>query len=340
MKSTLMALCMACGLATGYAQEKPTVDIAAETRVGYNRESIDGDAVHSNNGIKGNYLNLKINGSINSSFSYSWRHRLNKKISDGSFFDATDWIYLNYKANKHWSMAAGKQVVLIGGYEYDRAPIDVFLSSEYWNNIPCYQFGGSVTYSTAQGNDQLTAQFCESPFRNPELNDLYAYNLYWMGKHGVWSTLYSLNMMEYVPDRFISYIALGNQWTLGNTRLQLDFMNRAADHQTYFLRDCSVMAEIACQCHPNWELYAKTTYDVNRTKVAADLCVLPGTELTSVGGGIHFYPLKDQKNNVRVHACAAYAWGTNGNPGGTMKDKQLTINVGLTWKMHLLSFGK
>lgn len=340
MKNMLFALCMVCSILPAYAQDKPTLEIGAETRMGYNREAIDGETLSDATGIKGDYLNLKVNGTINSSFSYSWRQRFNKKVSSSSFFDATDWIYLNYQANKHWSIAAGKQVVLIGGYEYDRAPIDIFISSEYWNNIACYQFGGSVTYTSSKGNDKLTAQFCESPFRSDEHHDLYAYNLYWVGSHGIWSTLYSVNLMEYAPNDYISYIALGNQFALGKATLQLDLMNRAAGHQTYFFRDCSVMAELSCFCLPKLEVYAKATYDVNRTNVAADFCVLPGTELTTIGGGIHFYPLKEQKNTVRIHACASYATGTNGNPSGVLQDKHLNVNVGLTWKVHLLSFGK
>lgn len=336
----LMALGMACVFASGYAQVKPTVEIGAETRMGYNRESVDGDKLDGKSGIKGNYLNLRLDGTLNSYFSYSWRQRLNKGISDSNFFDATDWIYLNYQADKHWGIAAGKQIVLIGGYEYDRAPIDVFMASEYWNNIACYQFGGSVTYTTSKGNDKLTAQFCESPFHNDQHSDLFAYNLFWMGNHGPLSTLYSVNLMEYAPKKYISYLALGNQLSLGNACLQLDFMNRAAAHQPYFFRDCSVMAELSCYCHPKLEVYAKATYDVNRTNVAADLCVLPGTELTSFGGGINFYPLKAQKNSVRLHASAAYVTGTNGNPSGALTDKHLRVNVGLTWKLHLLSYGK
>ncbi|MDE5759494.1 MAG: hypothetical protein K2I11_00690, partial [Bacteroides sp.] len=99
-------------------------------------------------------------------------------------------------------------------------------------------------------------------------------------------------------------------------------------------------AELSCFCLPKLEVYAKATYDVNRTDVAADLCVLPGTELTSFGGGIHFYPLKAQKNTVRLHASAAYTTGKNGNPNGALTDKHLYVNVGLTWKLHLLSYGK
>lgn len=65
-------------------------------------------------------------------------------------------------------------------------------------------------------------------------DDMYAYNLMWIGAHGWFNTIYSVNMIEYQPDKFINYIALGHRLEFGKTALELDFMNRAADHQTYF----------------------------------------------------------------------------------------------------------
>ncbi len=349
MKKVLLALWMCCSLLTAFAQEKTTFDLGFETRMGYHREEIDGEKLDGNSGAKGDYLNLKLNGTIGSKFSYSWRQRFNKKINDSHFFDATDWVYLTYQADPNWSISAGKQVVLIGGYEYDAAPIDIFMASEYWNNIPCYQFGASVTYASRQGSDKLTAQVCESPFRNEVHNDLLSYNLYWAGQHGIWSTLWSANLIGYAPGKYISYLSLGNLFQVGDLSLQLDFMNRATSHQTYLFRDCSIVGRLGWMCTPQVELYAKASYDVNRTDHAsghsvsewmADQCVLPGTELTSLGGGVQVYPLKSAKNTVRLHACASYTTGTNGNPQGALTDKFLYLNVGLTWKCHLLSWGK
>jgi hypothetical protein len=87
--------------------------------------------VKSNSGFRGKYLNVLLSGDIGKHWSYSYRQRLNKAHANQSFFDATDWIHLTYTLNKHWSFNAGKQVVGIGGYEYDRAPIDLYFCSEY-----------------------------------------------------------------------------------------------------------------------------------------------------------------------------------------------------------------
>lgn len=345
MRKHVCVMLWVCCAATAFAQEEKSVSLKAEARADYQMEKIDGDTEHGNTGFKGKYLNVMLDGRISRSFSYSWRQRLNKQHADQSFWDATDWAYLSYEADEHWSLSAGKQVVGIGGYEYDRAPINLYVCSEFWNNIPCYQFGASVTYRTRSGNDKLMFQVCESPFQSycedniwvgEEEDNLYAYNLMWMGKHGWLSTLYSVNMVEYLPGKYISYIALGHRVEWGKVALELDWMNRAATHQTFLLKDCSVMGELSYEPDSRWKVFGKVTYDVNRTQRVADYCVMPGTELTLFGGGVECFPLKGSRD-IRFHAVCFYTKGHNGNPGGTRLDKQMNFHVGVTWRMDILS---
>ena len=317
------------------AQENSLVDLKAEVRFDYQREYLDGDAVKSNSGFKGKYLNVILNGTINEHFSYSYRQRLNKAHSSQSFFDATDWIHLTYKLNDQWKFNGGKQVVGIGGFEYDRAPIDLYFCSEYWNNIPCYQFGVSATYTTRKGNDSFMAQVCESPF-NFHGNDLYAYNLMWYGSHGWYNSIWSVNAQEYASGKFIYYVALGNEFKMGNAKLQLDFMNRATEGHAFFLRDCSVMGELSYMFNNKLNVYGKVTYDVNKTHSVGDLCVFPGTELTRVGAGLEFYPLKDGNRNLRFHAYFCQAFGKNGNEAGTMLPEQAIVDLGVKWKVDII----
>ncbi len=44
-------------------------------------------------------------------------------------------MYLNYEIGR-WGVQGGKEVVAIGGFEYDRAPIDLYSCSVFWNNVP------------------------------------------------------------------------------------------------------------------------------------------------------------------------------------------------------------
>lgn len=317
------------------AEAQELLKLQAEARVDYQREYIGGEAIRPHSGFRGKYLNIMLNGNLNEHFSYSYRQRLNKMHADQSFFDATDWVNLTYRPDDHWSFSAGKLVVGIGGYEYDRAPIDLYFTSEFWNNIPCYQLGVNIGYAFKGGKDQLVLQFCQSPFR-AHGDDMYAYNLSWYGSHGKLSTIYSLNLMEYLPHKFINYIALGHRLDFGKVTLEADLMNRASSHQVFFFKDFSVMAEVAFRPLSWLNVFGKVTYDVNKTESAADYCVMPGTELTYLGGGLEFYPLKGNRD-VRIHATYSHSFGTNGNPDGTLPGKQDMLYVGLKWRVDLLS---
>lgn len=233
-------------------------------------------------------------------------------------------------------MAGGKQVVAIGGWEYDRAPIDLYGCSVFWNNVPCYQIGGSVSFRPSAA-DRLTFQLCESPFYTPENRDMYAYNLMWNGRHGFFEAIWSANLLEYAPDRYISYLALGNRFSFGKVALELDLMNRAAAGQTFFLRDMSVMGELAYAPTAKWKVFGKMTYDVNRTHSDADLCVSPGTEMKMAGAGVEFFPLADGRHTLRLHANLFYSWGSNGNTADVMQNKTMLVDFGVKWNMNILS---
>ena len=336
MKKIICTLCLVMSVLCVMAQDSKVVNLQLETRMDYQREYLDGNAVLPNSGFKGKYLNVILNGTINDHWSYSFRQRLNKAHADATFFDATDWVHLTYKVNDNWSFNGGKQVVGIGGYEYDRAPIDLYFCSEYWNNIPCYQLGVSATYTTNKGNDSFMAQVCESPF-NFLSEDLYAYNLMWYGSHGWYNSIWSVNAQEFAPGEFIYYLALGNEFRFGNAKLQLDFMNRATEDHAFFLKDCSVMGELSCMVNQKLNVFGRMTYDVNNTNSVGDMCVLPGTEITRLGAGLEYYPLPEGNRNLRFHLYACHSFGKNGNPAGTMQDKQTFVDLGVKFKVDILS---
>jgi len=338
MRKVFLALC-AASIMCAHAQEPSTDTLfkfQAEARLDYQRDWQDGNTVKDNTGFEGKYLNFRIDGNITDALSYSWRQRLNKPHKDASFFDATDWIYVNYDFGR-WSLAGGKQVVAIGGWEYDRAPIDLYGCSVFWNNIPCYAIGASMSFRPTS-SDRLTLQFCESPFHTSDNRDMYAYNLMWTGTHGIYSSLWSANLIEYAPGRYISYLALGNKFSLGRFALELDLMNRASSHQTFLLRDMSVMSELAYTPASKWKVFGKFTYDVNRTNSTADLCVTPGTEMKMAGAGVEFFPIADGRNTLRLHANIFYSWGHNGNTADVMQNKTTLVDFGVKWNMNLLSF--
>lgn len=335
----LLLLPLAFGGVTASAQEaepnEKIVDLKVEARLDWQGDWDDFHVDNSKTGFAGKYLNIRLDGNITDNLSYSWRQRLNKPHKDASFFDATDWLYLQYDLQR-WQFAGGKQIVAIGGWEYDRPPIDTYYGSVFWNNIPCYDIGASVGFKAAS-SDKLTFQFCQSPFHTSDFHNMYAYNLMWTGSHGCFDALWSVNMIEYVPGKFINYIALGNKFRFDKLSVELDLMNRAASGQTFLFKDCSVMGEVSYRPTGRWNIFGKYTYDVNHSGTGADATVLDGTEMNMAGAGVEFIPFANSRHTLSVHAAAFYSWGCNTNTADLMQDKSLVGCVGVKWTMNLLS---
>ena len=162
MKKLLSLLLLLLPCAPLFAQTHKLNTLRLEARGDYQRFYDDGSSVDAESGFKGKFLNIRLDGQIGENITYSYRQRLNKPHKDMSYFDATDWLYLTYTKND-WSFSGGKQVIGIGGFEYDLSPIDVYYFSGFCTNITSYAFGVSVGYDVSD-NDKLTAQVCESPF--------------------------------------------------------------------------------------------------------------------------------------------------------------------------------
>lgn len=311
-----------------------------EARVDYMQEFRSSENYGPGSGFKGRYILLRADGQISENFSYSLRQRINKPTTNLNVFDATDWIQVKYNKGP-WEFAAGKQVVAIGGYEYDTSPVNLFICSEYWHNLPCFQFGISGAYTFASGNDVMTFQLSESPFRRGSLNmdnkNMLAYNLMWSGSHGWFSSICSVNMMEYTPGKFINYIALGGLFEFGDFAVQLDYTNRATSMDNLGFKDFTAMGDLAWTPTESLKVFVRAIYERNEN-VAGDLCVAPGTDVVRAGAGIEYFPLKDNKN-LRFHLNCCYTDGKSPATNALQPD-QTIIDGGLTWKINFLNINR
>ena len=308
-----------------------------EARVDYMQEFRGSENYGPGSGFKGRYILLRADGQISEGFSYSLRQRINKPTTNLNLFDATDWIQVNYNKGP-WEISAGKQVVAIGGYEYDTSPINLFFCSEFWNNLPCFEFGISGAYTFADGKDKMTFQITESPFRRGSLNTadkaLLSYNLLWSGSYDWFSSLCSVNMMEYMPGKYINYIALGGLFEFGDLAVQLDLTNRATSLETLGLKDFTAMVDISWMPVDALKVFFRSIYDHNQS-VTGDLCVAPGTDLLRAGAGIEYFPIKNNKN-LRLHLNCCYTDGKS--PDTTvLRPEQTIIDGGITWKINFLN---
>jgi len=327
-----LAASLFCG-SMAIAQENDKINLRMEARGDFQYENIAGNTIDGNTGFRGKQFNLRLNGNINDSWSYAYRQRMGRPNADEGYFNAVDHLNLTYTTGA-WSFTGGKQTVAVGGYEYDRAPIDFYFGSEYWYNMACYQWGVNAKYNFGnESNDALTLQVVQSSFRDVNPSML-SYNLMWTGSYGWLDILHSVNMLEYRPGKFVNFIALGHQFNMGDFKLQLDWMNRA-DMDNFGFDDFSVMADLSWSASKKLNVFAKASCDVNKDN-GADLCVLPGTEVNRVGAGVEYFPIKDSRD-IRFHGTYSYAWGKNGNlAGGTVRDNHSFVSLGVTWMMNIL----
>ncbi len=338
MKRFFLCSAIAAGvcLSASAQNDQDLLNLSLGARVDWQYDRIDGHTNDDYSGFTGKYIMLRADGQLFKGFTYSWRQRFNKSIAHGSFFDATDWLYVQYKPGRY-GVSAGKEIVAIGGYEYDRYPLDVFASSVFWYNIPCYSLGVSGKFDLTP-KDMVQLQIVQSPFHaSPgNNNNTYGYSIFWSATHGIWKPLYSINLFEYHPGSYINYIALGNRFDYGQFSLEADFMNRAASGQTFLFKDCSVMADLGWNVSDSWKVHLKYTYDVNKSGTDKDFTVGNGTELNSISAGAEFWPLKKDRWSLRLHADCAWYWGRNTFSAAPMQDKTLFASVGVTWHMNFL----
>ena len=277
------------------------------------------------------HLNLNIRGHINDRIDYRLRQRLNKKVFDENYvFNATDFLYINWQATDRWSFRMGKDAVLIGGYEYDAVPIDVYFYSKFCNSInQGFTFGASTAFNVAEGQT-LAFQVCTSPL-SYGYQGVYAYNLAWMGRiTPIWNTIWTFNMVQDMDGRFINYIALGNHFQWDNFLFDIDFMNRAAFTQKrFFLSDYTFIVKTIWTVG-KWNICFKGGYESNAASNVDskgrpyDNVIAPGTKYLYAGAGLEYFPLGDDK--VRLHAVY-------------YRDNFISrdnFDVGITWRIDII----
>ena len=285
-------------------------------------------------GFAGKYLVVALDGTIGSKFSYHLRQRINAPNIGfaNTFFQGTDWAYLNWNFTDNLFLSAGKQVVAIGGWEYDTNPIDIYYGTEFWNTVCCYEMGASLNFKDNAGKNHLLFQVSNSPFINQAMQSMYAFNLMWYGNFEHFKTTYSVNMIEYQPGKYINYIALGNKLQFKGVEMYLDVINRASFQQEHFFgQDITAIFGIGVDIGKKWIVFAKAGYDYNQAQLpnteAFDQYVVPGKKVNFESLGFEFYPLSDR--SLRLHLC-----GSHTNSDGISK---LQANLGLTWKVDLLN---
>lgn len=310
-------------------------EISFDTRASFHQQTEDG--VYGSH-FQGEYLNLHIIGQLADGLTFRVRQRLNRKIDDDNPFSATDFLWLKWQAHPKWSFTFGKQPILVGGYEIDSAPIDVYYYGAFSLHLyQYYAFGASANFHPAEGQT-VSVQFIPSPI-SPVTQNAYSYNLYWNGHFWPWwKTIWSYNLVEDELHRKMNWIALGNKFDMGKLVVDVDLIDRVAFKQKHPFSDWSAILK-AILTLGKWNICTKVGYERNDAsnvdpdwlaewddKVAPthkgsfDLVLPAGNDYFYYGAGVEFFPLGNEK--LRIHA--AYI--------GDNHDRAHNFDVGLTWR--------
>ncbi len=301
------------------------------------QSTVQGKDFRSN--FNGRYLMLVVDGNISPKFSYHMRYRMihpNQTTSSWhDVYKATDWANVVYHPTKNWEITAGKMLVFYGSYEFDKNPLDVYMWSSWGGNVGCFQFGLMGKYISNDGRNNVLFQVNNSPFADPlSLGDMYSYSAQWNGNFGVFNALYSVNFIEYQPDRYINYISLGNQFNFGPVCFELDYMNRYGGRGTHFLKDFSLIGRLKYNVCDQFTIFAKGGIDYNMAQDAGetdaiDLLVTPGMRYEYYGAGVEYFPIKGSKD-VRIHA---FWYSDCDTSTGATRFENHTIGVGCRFRL-------
>ena len=275
---------------------------------------------------------------------------------NGNVSNFIDWAYITY-APGNFEFTAGKQVLLMGGFEFDDYDFDVnpFMASDFWNTFTCYQLGITAAYNIPSINSKISFQLATGPVGYP------CFALGWDGSYGPLSIKYSALSYEteYDGEPRELLVSLGHRLELGSFALNLDYFNHCGDPNSDVLYDGdyfaqfpavhgnTVVGSLTWAPRENWDAGIKCAYNgvdntapygynvsdhsVRYPKYFDGDAVVSLTDdeiknqgTVNIGTWFSWYPRKE-KESLRLQAAAGI--NTNYEIGGGY----LYATIGATW---------
>ena len=269
---------------------------------------------------------IEAKGQINDWLSYRWRQRLNRSNSHSGTIDnmptSIDIAGIGVKLSDKWSMFAGKQCANYGGIEFDLNPIEIYEYSDMIENMSNFMTGVNFCFD-ATANHQFNFQVLNSlngNFANtytvPENIEAtktpLVYTLNWCGNfNNVFKTRWSASLMSQAKDKNMTYIALGNELSLGKFGAFLDFMYSkedidrkgimtgilGSDYNVSGAEYMSIVTKLNYRFKPNWNIFVKGMYEtasLGKALKTDDVTFADGKYRTSLGylAGLEYYPME------------------------------------------------
>ena len=282
---------------------------------------------------------IEAKGNINDWLSYRWRQRLNRSNAQGDNIDnmptSIDIAGIGVKMSDKWSLFAGKQCANYGGIEFDLNPIEIYEYSDMIENMSNFMTGVNFCFD-ATANHQFNFQILDG--MNGTFKDTYGakaadmglkdtkfplvYTLNWCGNfNNVFKTRWSASLMSQAKDENMTYIALGNELSLGQFGMFLDFMYSkegidrkgiitgivGGPYNAANAEYMSIVTKLNYRFNTNWNVFVKGMYETASLGKAYKVdgeTYADGKYRTSLGylAGLEYYPME----NSNLHFFLTY----------------------------------
>lgn len=251
-----------------------------------------------------------------------------------TFYSVNNWVdfcYFDFYAG-NWTFRLGKDVMAVGGFEFD--PYDwectYDMTSLLWQNLSCYQWGGSVTYTTPSEKSNFMFQALSATNFNdfdvegnicrwrPWQNGFGTYILNYRGEYGPVETSNSYGWMQTCGGRGNAVSGM-EMLTLGarvacteRFKIGLEWQNRRDtavklnSFKDFFSQSTRAILTMQYVPSDKFELNLRGGYEYIGMGLEQDLWLDVETSPKCWSGGASFYyfPLKDS-HDLRLEATVA-----------------------------------
>ena len=315
-----------------------SVDLSLHLRPAYHAQFNGTPLEFENGGFKFDHIIVDVGGQVTPKLSYRYLQRLNKVspiFIKENLPSTIDYAYLKYALNNLFSITAGKQALSVGGFEYNKYPVDVYDYSGISNYITCYLTGMQVAFTPLQ-NQEFSFQIVNNrmgtwreAIGTPQIGSqleaptlpLY-YSLGWNSNYlnNALQLRYAANITSPAKGKTLVMVSGGQMWQSGPFSIYIDafFQHSEIDYLggirnltigpqnvvenvNYF----SLLGEANYRIQPQWNILLKCFYN-NFSTYKSSIFLDKGNCLTSWNyqGGIEFYPMKD--DNLHLFLIATF----------------------------------
>ena len=317
-------------------------------------------------------LRIEAKGQITPWLSYRYRQRLNRSNDGSGMMDnvptSIDYAMIGVKPIEDLTFNIGKQCAAYGGIEFDLNPIEIYEYSDMIDNMSNFMTGLNTIYDLTP-TQQLQLQILNS--RNGSMESTYGvspdirpsklplvYTLNWNGSFSdVFKTRWSASAMSEAKDKWLYYLAFGNELTLDKFNMFVDVMYSSEDidregiitsivpkdmlgneetgyHHAFDTRYLSLVAKLNYRFLPKWNVFVKGMYET-ASVAKANEGIEKGKYRTSWGylAGIEYYPMKTNLHFFLTYVGRSYDFTNKAEAFGSSNYNTNRLSLGFIYQL-------